>query len=101
MGDEVIASRAATDEGVEELLCGLLTSLRVWSLVVDSRLFLRDPFLVFVGITTGLVVDWGVSILVGTAVFATLSFLGTLSTMEEGIFSVSLIFVEVVEEEEL
>lgn len=101
MGNEVIASKAATDEGVEEALCGLLTSLRIWSLDVDSLLFLRDPFLVLVGITTGLVVDWGVSILGGMAALAALSFLGTFSTTVAGIFSVSLGFVEVVEEEDL
>ena len=96
-----MASKAATDDGVEEELCGLLTSLRVWSLDVDSLLFLRDPFLVLVGITTGLVVDWGVSIFGGKAVFAALSFLETRSPTEVGIFSVSLGLVEVVEEGEL
>ena len=96
-----MASKAATDEGVEEELCGLLTSLRVWSLDVDSLLFLRDPFLVLVGITTGLVVDWGVSIFGGMAVFAALSFLETRFPTEAGIFSVSLGFVEVGEEGEL
>ena len=96
-----MASKAATDEGVEEGLCGLLTSLRVRSLDMDSLLFLRAPFLVLVGITTGLVVDWGVSISGGMADFAVLSFLGTRSATETSIFSLLLGFVEVVEGGEL
>lgn len=93
-----MASRAATDDGVEEESCGLLRpSFRVPSLDMDSLLFLRSPFLVFVGITTGLVVDWGVSMFGGIADFAALSFLKTRSATETGIFFSSLCFVDVLE----
>ena len=93
-----MASRAATDEGVEEESCGLLRpSFRAPSLDMDSRLFLRSPFLVFVGITTGLVVDWGVSIFGGIADLAALSFLKTRSAAGTGFFFSSLCIVDVLE----
>lgn len=85
-----MASKAATDEGVEDESCGLPTSFRVRSLDMESLLFLRSPFLVLVGITTGFVVDCGVSIFGGTADFMALSFLETRSAMATGTFSLSL-----------
>ena len=98
-----MASNAATDEGVEEESCGcgLLTSLQVWSPDMDSLLFLRSPFLVLVGITTGLVVDWGVRIFGGMSDFTALSFLEIPSATETGICFFSFCFVEVLDVGEL
>ena len=100
-GNEVMASKAATDEGVEDESWGLPASCRVRSLDMDSLLFLRSRSLVLVGITTGLVADWGVSIFGGRAVLATLSFVETRSVVETGIFPLSLGLVEGLEGAEL
>ena len=81
-----MASKAVI-EGVEDESCELVTSFRIRSLDIDSRLFLRLPLLVLVGITTGLVVDWGVSISGGFADLAALSFLETRSTPESSDFA--------------
>ena len=96
-----MASRAATEEGVEEESCRLLTSFRVRSLDLDSLLLLGFPFLVLVGITTGLVVDAGVSIFGGMDDVAALSFLETRSTPDTSDLGSWLYFVEVSEGGEL
>lgn len=88
-----MASKAASDEGVEDESCGLPTSFRVRSLEMESLLFLRSAFLVLVGITTGFVVDCGVSMFGGTADFPALSFLETRSAIGTDNFSLSLCFV--------
>lgn len=96
-----MASKAATEEGVDDKSCGLPTSFRIRSLDVDSLLFLRCPFLILVGITTGLVVDWGVRIFGGVLGFASLSFRETRSTPKAGVFPSSLCLVDVSEGDKL
>ena len=96
-----MASKAATEGGVEDELCRLLTSFRVRSLELDSLLLLGFPFLVLVGITTGLVVDAGVSIFGGMDDFGALSFLETRSTPDTSDLGSWSDFVEVLEEGEL
>ena len=100
-----MASKAATDEGVEDESWGVITSFRVRSLDMDSLLFFRSPFLVLVGvmtgIMTGLVGEEGVSILGGMAGFADLSLLETRSVRETGTLSLSVCFIDVFDGGEL
>ena len=76
-------------------------SFRIRSRDMDSLLFLRSPFLILVGITTGLVVNWGVSIFGGMVDFAALSFREARSTPETGDFGSWLYLVDVLEGGEL
>ena len=100
-----MASKAATDEGVEDESWGPITSFRVRSLDMDSLLFFRSPFLVLEGVLTGIMTGWvveeGVGILGGMAGFADLSFLETRSAGGMGTSSLSVCFLDVFDGGEL